>query len=1038
MPFSVPDYHRSLAHLHVGCEKPHAYFIPYDTVAGAARDNRAESAYFRSLCGTWDFQYFATSAELPDFTAPWFDRSGMDKLTVPMNWQLALGRGYDVPNYTNINYPFPVDPPHVPDDNPCGLYIRDFSYEPAEGKETYLVFEGVDSCFYLYVNDRFAAYSQVSHMTSEVRVTDYLHPGKNTLKVLVYKWCDGSYLEDQDMWRLSGIFREVYLLERDAAHLTDLFVRCDTTPDFSAADLRVEAEASAPLTLTYTLTSPDGKNVAEGACEVDGKGTLTLPTLKNPVLWSDERPALYTLLFHAGTEYIALPVGVRRVEIAGKAFLLNGKKIKLRGVNRHDSHPLLGHATPLDHMREDLYLLKRHNVNMVRTSHYPNDPRFPGLCDRLGILLCDETDLECHGIGWGKYPLEPNPLPTNRDEWTASYLDRAERMLERDKNHPSVIFWSVGNESGWGKNHRRMAEYFHRRDGSRPVHIEDESRFKKDHLLSSDPACQEMAKKLDEYLDFESRMYPSPEEMETLYVKDRRFNKPLFLCEYCHAMGNGPGDLKEYWDLIWAHDELMGGCVWEMTDHSVAIGDRVYDAPHYTYGGDFGDKPNDGNFCVDGLVYPDRRPHTGMLELKNVIMPLGVTWEGKCLTIRNRRYFRDLSDLSAAYWVEVDGQAIFSGILPALAILPQEEKTYELPLPELPEDGTVTLNLSFRCHEASAWAPIGYEIGTAQFLLQDCRHPVPVTARGRLLLETDEYAYTVTDGETVYRIDRVHGQITSIVSNGTEMLCAPIAPTVWRAPTDNERYASGAYRACGYDRAAVKCYGTQIEEESAARTVLSAAFSMGAKALRPFLSGTVRYTFRPGCGVTLTYEIHRHETEFFTPMWGIPEPFLPRFGVRVTMPEGSETMRYFGYGPMESYRDKHRAARLSLFESSVSGNFEHYIRPQENGSHWDCRAASVANAAGQGLCFFAPHFSFSASHFTPEQLAATMHDYELRPMRETTVILDYEQSGIGSNSCGPILADAYRLKEHDFTFSLRILPAFVGDVSLFREAAKEL
>lgn len=1033
MPLQIPDYHRSLETLHVGCEEPHAYFIPYENAEKAKEDLRTQSAYVKSLCGTWDFQYYPSVAEVPDFTAAWFDRAGMDKLPVPMNWQMALGRGYDVPNYTNVNYPFPVDEPHVPSENPCGLYIRDFSYTPVAGKDVYMVFEGVDSCFYLFVNDRFAAYSQVSHMTSEVKVTDLLKPGKNTVKVLVFKWCDGSYLEDQDMWRASGIFREVYLLSRDAAHIRDIYLHPNLHTSLSSASFSFDLDNTAPLSVSYRLLAPDGREIEKGERAVGEKATISLSDLQAPLLWSDEEPTLYRLELCAGQEVISLSFGFRRFEVLGKAFYLNGQKIKAKGVNRHDSHPVLGHATPLAHMIEDIMIMKRHNINMVRTSHYPNDPRFPGLCDRYGILLCDETDIECHGIGWWDYGLAQNELPTNSDAWTAAYLDRAARMLQRDKNHPAIIFWSVGNESGWGKNHRLMAEYFHKNDPTRPVHMEDESRFACQALYSKEPADQARFDAYEEYIDFESRMYPSPKEIVDIYVHNEKITKPLFLCEYCHAMGNGPGDLSAYWDAFYAHDELFGGCVWEFLDHSVDFGNEI-DGHRYTYGGDFGDHPNDGNFCVDGLVYPNRRPHTGLLELKNVIKPVRATYADGKLVIKNLRYFKSLSDLALVYWVEANGKPIMTAQITDLAIPAQGEKTYEIELPALPQ-GVATLNLSFRQKAATEWAAAGYEIGTAQFILKEDKANVAVKATGKLTLE-EGAAYTVWDEEKCYTIDRATGAIVSIIDNGTELLCTPILPNIWRAPTDNDRNVKNEWFAQGFDRMVVNCRSVTVEKNTDEEIVIAAHLAMGAPAKRLAFTIMATYTFRPGNGVVVMWDTKTGSPDSVDPNPWYKKTFLPRFGMRLTMPEGYENMTYFGYGPMESYVDKRLAARLSAFSSTVNENFEHYVRPQENGSHYGCRYAAVTTYTGQGLFFFGDNMSFQASHFTPEQLTTTAHDYELKPMRETVVTLDYKQSGIGSNSCGPTLGEEYQMREADFTFRFRILPGRLAELDPARESLK--
>ncbi|MGN1128445.1 MAG: glycoside hydrolase family 2 TIM barrel-domain containing protein, partial [Candidatus Flemingiibacterium sp.] len=607
--FILPDYHKSTEVLHFGCEAPRAYFVPAETKEKAASLNRAGSAYFKSLCGDWDFKFYSSVADLEDIDAI----TDWEKLTVPKNWQTELSRGYDVPNYTNVNYPYPVDPPHVPNENPCGVYSRDFTV-PAEllgSKKVYINFEGVDSCFYLYVNGKFAAYSQVSHMTSEIDVTDYLVPGRNNIKVVVLKWCDGSYLEDQDMWRMSGIFREVYLLYREPVHIVDAFVKPQLSADLKSGEVRVELTTNAPAEVSYSFERRCGKLVAEGKAE---NGVISFK-VDSPALWSDEEPNLYSLYLTCGDEIIHFDVGFRRIEVIDKVVYINGKKVKAKGVNRHDSHPDLGHATPLDHMLNDIFIMKAHNVNMVRTSHYPNDPRFTMLCDRYGIYVCDESDIETHGMGFGDNwwgsgkPIEESKWSelSNSPEWREAYVDRAQRMVERDKNHASVIFWSLGNESGYGANHKAMSAYIKSRDLSRLVHYEGAHTGYCGGVQQTD------------VVDIESHMYPDCKWCDS-YCKDEKYSQPLFLCEYCHAMGNGPGDLREYWETIYANDSFFGGCVWEFIDHSVAKRDAMGKA-QFTYGGDFNDHPNDGNFCVDGLVYPDRRVHTGLLELKQAIKP---------------------------------------------------------------------------------------------------------------------------------------------------------------------------------------------------------------------------------------------------------------------------------------------------------------------------------------------------------------------------------------------------------------------------------
>ena len=1042
-------YHLSNKTLHVNCDKPHAYFIPYGTKTAAKRGNRASSDRFLSLCGEWSFRFYPSVSEVPDFTAPDWSEEGSDRLNVPMSWQMALGRGYDTPHYTNVNYPFPVDPPHVPDQNPCGLYERSFEMDAdtLRDKRVKLVFEGVDSCFYVYINNRFAGYSQVSHMTSEFEINHLLVEGVNSIKVLVLKWCDGSYLEDQDKFRLSGIFREVYLLARENTHLTDLYVKAEPNADFSAAKIEAELETNGKLEVAYSLCDPNGTELAAGSLTVDGKAVLSLD-VNAPMLWSDEAPNLYELYLCAGGEHIRQEIGVRRVEIIGKVVYINGKKVKAKGINRHDSHPLLGAATPMDHMLRDLYILKANNINMVRTSHYPNDPRFYELCDRLGFYVCDETDIETHGMS----PAGNWDELTDNPEWTESYLDRAERMFERDKNHPCVIMWSVGNESGTGLNHRLMSEYFHRRMPGCIVHCEDASRRASnlhDKAKGTEPRPD------FDYIDIESGMYLAlgldavpqkgsvPPKDVRYFMHDKDVTKPLFLCEYSHAMGNGPGDLEAYWQAIYRYDAFFGGCVWEMTDHSVDIGTPQKSA--YIYGGDFGNQPNDSNFCVDGMVYPDRRLHSGMLEYKQVLRPCRMTaFDAKkqTVTLRNLRYFTSLSDLDLYWSIERNGEVIKQGRLLSLAIAPQRSRTYKLELGDLSAlDGFCYLNLSYRSAISKPWAEIGYEVGFEQVELSTAAaqpHAAAPAIRASFSALEESAEIRVTDGNTAYTVDRTNGLITSMIGDGKQLLASPIAPTIWRAPTDNDRRMRRDWENYGFDRLQVKCYECHLTEATADRATVTASLSMGVAAKRPLIRMTVCYEFVRGEGVTLHSDVNFYELPGI--YYKTLPTFLPRFGYEFRMPADCEQLRYFGCGPIESYRDKKEASRVGVYSSSVTDHFEPYVRPQENMAHTETRWVTVANHAGQGLLVTnaaeSADFSFNCSHFTPMQLTKTAHDYELEPLAETVVNIDYRQSGIGSNSCGPALDAKWRMNEPHFNFSFRLLPALVHNVDPFEKCGK--
>ena len=1005
MPLNIPNYHQSTETLHIGCEKPRAYFVPFPCGCASKHAERGESAFFKSLCGEWSFKFFKSVNDVCDLST-----EGSDKLTVPMSWQMALGRGYDVPNYTNVNYPIPYDPPFVPDENPCGLYSRKFTVPAAmAGKKIYLNFEGVDSAFYVWVNDEFAAYSQVSHMTSEIDITSLVHAGENEIKVLVLKWSDGTYLEDQDMWRMSGIFREVYLLFRDETHIRDIFVHCDLDDSFTDADFTADIDVTGKATVEWTLDCPCGETISSGKCDVDESGKIVVPTIKNAKLWSDEEPNLYTLTLHCGNEYITLPIGARRVEIKDGCVVINGKKVKAKGVNRHDSHHLLGHATPVEHMVRDIMIMKAHNVNMVRTSHYPNDPRFTALCDKYGLYVCDETDIETHGARpW--YALSRSP------EWEGEYVDRVQRMVERDKNHPCVIFWSLGNESGWGQNHVAMHTWIKSRDTSRIVHYEGANYDYND------------GKYLRDVTDIESRMYPSPTWCDN-YCKAPERDEPLFLCEYSHAMGNGPGDLRDYWEVIEANDNFFGGCVWEFTDHSVAIGDK-YGSPSFTYGGDFGDHPNDGNFCVDGLVYPDRRAHTGLEELKQAIMPVAVR-EVKpgTVAIKSRRYFKSLSDISMAWTVKVDGKAVKSGVHPNLDIAPEAEEVFEIvPENELPAHGTVTLDLSFRQNKPTEWADVGYEVGFAQFIYERAEKVKAAPALYPVELCENREEYTVTVGETVYKISKFSGMITDICDNGEHLITKPVVPQIWRAPTDNDRNVQWDWRNSGIHNAKVKCYSTEVVKADENEAVILSKISLAAAPNEVILRADVTYTVKYGMGIKIACDVK----------WNVQKKHYPRFGMRLTMPEGAEQMRYFGYGPNESYVDKRLASKLGEYKSTVTENYEPYVFPQENSSHWGCRWADVHTVAGHGFLFTSCEpFSFNASHFSPEQLTETRHHYELKREPETTVMLDMRMDGIGSNSCGPELSEKYRFNETEFSSSVTIKPVFAAEVNPYREAATE-
>ncbi len=1010
-------YWENLNVLHVNREAPRAAYIPYADENSAKSGKRGRSPVYQTLNGAWKFQYHNSVINVEEpFYEESTDVSTWDDLLVPSCWQV---NGYDQLQYTNIDYPFPCDPPFVPNDNPAGLYVREFNVADLwDDKENYIVFEGVNACFYLWINGQFAGYSQGSRMPAEFNVSSFLRTGKNRVAVLVLKWCDGSYLEDQDLWRFSGIFRDVYMLARDRVHIRDVFNKQSFEDGFRRAVLTTEIETTGHLNASAELKDSEGQVVAAAKTVVDGNGTIRFE-VDNPRLWSAEKPYLYELYIRGGGEVLRFPVGFRQVTIEDGVFRINGQAVKLKGVNRHDSHPVLGQTIPVTHMIKDLILMKKHNVNTIRTSHYPNDSRFMDLCNEYGFYVMDEADLECHGIG--NDHVEGSSHALSRDSgWKAAFIERAARMVERDKNHPCVVMWSLGNESGYDANHIAMAEWIRERDPSVPVHYEGAAPHYKG---SSHIEC----------LDLESRMYASVQEIEA-YARDEKNRKPLFLCEYSHAMGNGPGDLKDYWDVIYRYPKLIGGCVWEWSDHGIST-ETKDGTSFYAYGGDFGDKPNDGNFCIDGLVAPNRKPHTGLLELKKVLAPIRIEehdLKAGEIKVTNLYDFIDLSHVGVFWKTELDGRLIQQGQLEVEGIMPHSSRVMTLPY-TLPETliGRYVITFSSWLKEETIWAEAGHEISFEQ-LEWRCGKPPSVGLEDKVTpmsdtlpaLHTEEMGRWLTIEGFDFRhvFDLELGTLQRISKNGVNMLDAPSAFTVWRAPTDNDMHVKEKWIEEGYDRAVIKTYQCDWVRSGDGGIELRSRFSLGADSRASILTGEAYWKVNVSGELRLRLNVNVQEH--------LSYPYLPRFGLRLTMPRGMDEVEYSGFGPHESYVDKRQSVRRGQFLTTVDEMFENYIMPQENGSRYGTEWAVVSNAQGMGLRFSAPEeFSFNASHFSPEDLAEAKHDWELvkRKRKETIIHLDYKMSGVGSNSCGPELAEPYRLNDKEFQYELSLIPVFKED-----------
>ncbi len=1008
----LPRHYENPHFLHEHAEPNRAYYIPSDTVMEDPVLQRESSGRFQSLCGDWSFRLYDAPELVDEFmTGPLPDGFGL--LPVPSCWQMY---GYDRHQYTNVRYPFPADPPHVPRMNPSGAYRRTFEYVPdPAAPRVYLNFEGVDSCFYVWLNGKYVGYSQVSHSTSEFEVTDCLVQGENTLAVLVLKWCDGSYMEDQDKFRMSGIFREVYLLRRPENGLRDYFVHPHTD-----GSVRIDLSfRRTPVPVHARILTPDGRLVTEAESREDCL-CLSIP---EPVLWNPEAPYLYSLELYCEGEVIQDTVGLREICVRDGVVLLNGSPFLFRGVNRHDSDPVTGFSVSLHQMTRDLEIMRLHNVNAIRTSHYPNDPRFLQLCDRYGFMVVDEADNESHGMSPQYLPPEDrekklwhvlwNRGIADNPEWTEATLDRTQRCVERDKNRPSVVIWSMGNECAYGCTFEAALQWTRRFDPSRLTHYES-ARY------TEDPARHTY-----EDLSLYSRMYPSPREI-TEYFEGRpdgtlpdyfayTEKKPLILCEYCHAMGNGPGDLEEYHTLMERYPGFCGGFIWEWCDHAILEGTADNGKPRYLYGGDHGEFPNDGNFCMDGLVYPDRRPHTGLKELWNVNRPIRAELDGNRLVLRSCLDFVSTAGRIGATLTLTDCSGVVMECPLSLPAIPPHGSVHA-ELPEFPQTcGRTFLRVNYVSEQALPLVPAGHPLGFDEFELPQGTVPAAVPAGEAPAVRVQEAAMKVQAGNAdfCYTLDETTGLFERMVFRGRELLDQPMSWQVWRAPTDNDRKTVPEWIAAGFDRLRPCVYSTEYREENGCG-IITSELSLAADALVPLLKMTATWTVQPGGGLQL-HVIARRDPRMQYPM-------LPRFGIRLMLPRCMEQVTYLGVGPYESYPDKHQAGYHGLFTQTVSGMHEDYLKPQENGSHWDVNMVTVS---GGGITLKAENavaFSFTASPYTAEELTRKGHAFELEPCGSTVLSLDVRQNGIGSNSCGPQLAEAYALTDETMILDLQLTP----------------
>ena len=1006
----VPRYYENLSVLHENTMPARAYYIPASKRMDNLVEHREESDRMQLLNGTWKFQYFNSIYDIQDsFFEKNYDTENFDEIQVPSVWQMA---GYDTHQYTNIRYPFPFDPPYVPQDIPCGAYVHNFEYSRDEkASKAFLNFEGVDSCFYVWINGSYIGYSQVSHMTSEFDVTDVLQDGTNTVAVLVMKWCDGSYLEDQDKFRMSGIFRDVYILKRPKQAISDYHIK--TRIEDMLAKVEIEMKFYSPLNVKISIEDRNGAVVALGSIAEEGTAVLEIAS---PELWNTENPYLYKLILETENEVIVDHIALRKIEIKDQVIYLNGQKIKFRGVNRHDSDPVTGFTINPEQITTDLTLMKQHNFNAIRSSHYPNAPFFYEMCDKYGFMVIDEADIEAHGpfMIYRKEDTDYNRFKRWNEKiaddpvWEEAIVDRVKLMVERDKNRFCIVMWSMGNESAYGCNFEKALEWT--------------KNFDPDRITQYESARYRNYDETYDYsnLDVYSRMYPALSEIQEYLDKDG--SKPFLLVEYCHSMGNGPGDFEDYFQMIQDNDKMCGGFVWEWCDHAIAHGTAENGKTIYAYGGDHGEEIHDGNFCMDGLVYPDRTVHTGLLEYKNVYRPARVisyNKESGELVLHNYMDFDDLKDyVKISYELTQDGLVISKGILPEFFVAPHGEGKTNLKI-NVPENGKCYLKLIYHLKKELPLLNEDHILGFDEIEVSKedtkCKLAekwIPKTVvDSELQVNENDTQIHIKGREFAYTIDKRTALFTEMKFAGREYLNHPMELNIWRAPTDNDMYIKSEWKKAHYDKAYTRAYTTEVVQGKHGVKITSHA-SVVAETVQKILDVTITWKIEAAGKIDADIAVTKDD-EF---------PDLPRFGVRMFLDKKLSAVRYFGMGPQESYCDKHQAASHGLYRADVGDLHEDYIRPQENGSHYDCEYVELNNSRYGIVASAEKAFSFNASYYTQEELEKKTHNYELIESDSVVFCVDYALNGIGSNSCGPVVLDQYRFDDVLFRFQFTLIP----------------
>ena len=1028
-----------------------------------------DSAEERSLNGTWKFLYLEAPEYSPTgFSEKGYDASGWDSIDVPSCWQL---QGYDKMHYTDVYYLFPINPPFVPSENPTGIYKRNFTVTKEETEmETVLRFEGVDSAFDVWVNGTHAGYSKVSRLPSEFDISAYVETGENELTVRVYKWSDGSYLEDQDMWWFSGIFRDVKLISRPLARIEDCRIHADLDETYQNGLLHAEIELSgAGGVLGWTLLSPDGTAVREGELHADSKDMTLSAEIEDVQAWTAETPALYTLKLNycadgrlagnvtaeskssetektdtagkgktgtagnleadgTASHTVSYRIGFRKIELKNGNFTVNGKAILLNGVNHHDYSPTGGRTVNPEVLKEDILMMKRFNINAVRFSHYPSLPCIYDYCDEYGLYVIDEADLECHGFEWAHI----YDRITDDPEWERAYVDRAVRMVARDYNHPSIIMWSMGNESCFGDNFRKEAAAIRAMDGSRLIHYEGDFE----------------AEVADVYSTMYTRLKPLKELAEN---KKKGAGKPHVHCEYSHAMGNGPGCLADYQKLYRSYRRLQGGFVWEWYDHGI-LHENSDGTKNYFYGGDYGDFPTNGNFCVDGLLMPDRTPSPGLVEYRQVICPVEITQNGGDLySVHNYYDFKNLSKIRLHCCVTDGEKELSSFDIDNLFVQPGEEALVELPhgVIEPEENKDYYLNVHVQEKYASNYAPAGFEIGIYQFALPEkkqtscmVKNPAaesrqeafqekkqdilsagkqkacPGEMAGRAELSENETEIRISCGGSKYVFDKVRGLLTSMEHAGRQLLARGPVLAIDRADIDNDMYKTDDWHN--------KYFMTRPVEETEYVSTQKTEQGAAVYIQKYFGCYTQAWGFRLAYTYTIrmdgSMEVNVSGTAIRNPEFE-PE-FLPRLGVELLVPKAFWNVHYYGLGPGENYCDSKQAAVMGVYDTTVDGMHTDYVMPQENGHRENVRFVCLSGKDG-GVRIEARNesaFGLNVHDYTTEALRNAKHRGEICRADHLVVNLDYKHSGLGSNSCGQEQTEDCRAGIEDFKLSFAVLP----------------